>query len=83
MLSDSRPRPAAAILAGIRSASAPGVVVTMAEGSDQPTGIEELAQLDDGGAVVAVAQSTPANSVPPTAQDWREVRQASGSGRSE
>ncbi|MGC1185194.1 MAG: glycosyltransferase, partial [Candidatus Dormiibacterota bacterium] len=55
VLNDIRPGPAAAILAGIRQAQAPVVVVTMADGSDQPTQIEELARLVEAGAVVAAA----------------------------
>ncbi|HVC22659.1 MAG TPA: glycosyltransferase [Candidatus Dormibacteraeota bacterium] len=55
LLNDIRPGPAAAILAGIRQAQAPVVVVTMADGSDQPAQIEELAGLVEEGAVVAAA----------------------------
>jgi len=55
LLNDIRPGPAAAILAGIRHARAPVVVVTMADGSDQPSQIEELTRLVEAGAVVAAA----------------------------
>ena len=55
VLNDIRPGPAGAIRAGIRRARAPVVVVTMADGSDQPSQIEELAQLVEEGAVVASA----------------------------
>lgn len=55
LLNDIRPGPAAAILAGFRHARAPVVVVTMADGSDQPSQIEELARLVEDGAVVAAA----------------------------
>ena len=47
--------PAGAILSGIKSARAPVVVVTMADGSDQPAQIEELTLLVEAGAVVAAA----------------------------
>jgi glycosyltransferase involved in cell wall biosynthesis len=55
VLNDLRPGPAAAILTGFRQAKAPVVVVTMADGSDQPAQIEELTQLVEQGAVVAAA----------------------------
>jgi glycosyltransferase involved in cell wall biosynthesis len=55
ILNQIRPGPAAAILSGIRQARAPVVVVTMADGSDQPAQIEELTLLVEGGAVVAAA----------------------------
>jgi glycosyltransferase involved in cell wall biosynthesis len=55
VLNDIRPGPAAAIRAGIRNARAPVVVVTMADGSDQPSQIEELTRLVEEGAVVAAA----------------------------
>ncbi|MGA8208361.1 MAG: glycosyltransferase [Candidatus Dormiibacterota bacterium] len=55
VLNDLRPGPAAAILTGIRHARAPVVVVTMADGSDQPAQIEQLTQLVEQGAVVAAA----------------------------
>lgn len=55
VLNDIRPGPAAAILSGIRRARAPVVVVTMADGSDQPHQIEQLARLVEEGAVVAAA----------------------------
>lgn len=54
-LNQIRPGPAAAILTGIRQARAPVVVVTMADGSDQPQQIDELARLVEEGAVVAAA----------------------------
>jgi dolichol-phosphate mannosyltransferase len=47
--------PAAAIRFGIDSASAEVIVVTMADGSDDPSQIEELGALVEGGAVVAAA----------------------------
>jgi dolichol-phosphate mannosyltransferase len=47
--------PAAAIRFGLDCARAPVVVVTMADGSDDPTQIDELARLVEGGAVVAAA----------------------------
>jgi dolichol-phosphate mannosyltransferase len=55
VLNDIGPGPAGAILAGIRQAKAPVVVVTMADGSDQPAQIEELTRLVEEGAVVAAA----------------------------
>lgn len=55
LLNEISPGPAAAILSGIRRAKAPVVVVTMADGSDQPSQIEELSALVEGGAVVAAA----------------------------
>ncbi|MGC2296232.1 MAG: glycosyltransferase [Candidatus Dormiibacterota bacterium] len=55
VLNDIRPGPAAAILTGIRNARAPVVVVTMADGSDQASQIEELTRLVEAGAVVAAA----------------------------
>jgi glycosyltransferase involved in cell wall biosynthesis len=55
LINQIRPGPAAAILSGIRQARAPVVVVTMADGSDEPAQIEELTQLVEGGAVVAAA----------------------------
>jgi dolichol-phosphate mannosyltransferase len=47
--------PANAIRYGIEHAAAPVVVVTMADGSDEPELIEPLTQLVEGGAVVAAA----------------------------
>lgn len=55
LLNDIRPGPAAAILAGFKHARAPVVLVTMADGSDQPSQIEELTRLVEDGAVVAAA----------------------------
>ena len=55
LLNDIRPGPATAILSGIRHARAPVVVVTMADGSDQPDQIEALTRLVEEGAVVAAA----------------------------
>jgi len=55
MLNPGPAGPAGAILAGIKSARAPVVVVTMADGSDQPSQIEELTSLVESGAVVAAA----------------------------
>ncbi|MHB8313318.1 MAG: glycosyltransferase [Candidatus Dormibacteria bacterium] len=55
VLNDIRPGPAAAIACGIRAALAQVVVVTMADGSDDPRQIEALTQLVEGGAVVAAA----------------------------
>ena len=47
--------PAFAIRAGIEQATAPMVVVTMADGSDDPTQVDELARLIERGVVVAAA----------------------------
>jgi dolichol-phosphate mannosyltransferase len=47
--------PAAAIRFGLDSARAPVVVVAMADGSDDPGQIDELARLVEGGAVIAAA----------------------------
>jgi dolichol-phosphate mannosyltransferase len=47
--------PANAIRFGIQAATAPCVVVTMADGSDDPRQIDELARLVDRGVVVAAA----------------------------
>lgn len=55
LLNTIGPGPASAIRAGVHQARAPVVVVTMADGSDQPGQIEELTQLVEGGAVVAAA----------------------------
>lgn len=49
------PGPANAIRFGIEAARAPVVVVTMADGSDDPRQIDELARLVDRGVVVASA----------------------------
>ena len=47
--------PAFAIRAGIEHATAPVVVVTMADGSDDPTQVDQLARLIERGVVVAAA----------------------------
>lgn len=47
--------PAAAIRFGMDAAAAPVLVVTMADGSDDPCQVDELAALVRGGAVVAAA----------------------------
>jgi glycosyltransferase involved in cell wall biosynthesis len=47
--------PAFAIKYGIDQATAPVVVVTMADGSDDPTQVDELARLIERGTVVAAA----------------------------
>jgi dolichol-phosphate mannosyltransferase len=47
--------PALAIRAGIEAASAPVVVVSMADGSDDPTQVDELTRLIERGVVVAAA----------------------------
>lgn len=47
--------PAQALRFGLEQASAPVVVVTMADGSDDPTQIEALVQLVERGVVVAAA----------------------------
>ncbi len=47
--------PAFAIRAGIEAATAPTVVVTMADGSDDPTQVDELTRLIERGTVVAAA----------------------------
>jgi dolichol-phosphate mannosyltransferase len=49
------PGPANAIRFGIDSAAAPVAVVTMADGSDDPRQIDDLARLVDRGVVVAAA----------------------------
>ncbi|HEY6537893.1 MAG TPA: glycosyltransferase [Candidatus Dormibacteraeota bacterium] len=55
LVNPTRPGPAAAIRYGLRESRAPVVVVTMADGSDQPSQIEALADLVEGGAVIAAA----------------------------
>lgn len=50
-----RPGPAHALHFGIDHARAPVVVVTMADGSDDPTQIEALARLVERGVVIAAA----------------------------
>ncbi len=47
--------PANAVRAGIQTATAPCAVVTMADGSDDPRQIDDLARLVDRGVVVAAA----------------------------
>ena len=47
--------PAAAIKAGIRESRAPVVVVTMADGSDDPRSIDDLVRLVERGVVIAAA----------------------------
>jgi glycosyltransferase involved in cell wall biosynthesis len=49
------PGPARAIHAGIRAATAPVAVITMADGSDDPMQIDELTRLVERGVVVAAA----------------------------
>ena len=55
MLNTSGRGPANAIRFGIEAARAPVAVVTMADGSDDPRQIDELARLVDRGVVVAAA----------------------------
>lgn len=55
VVQDFGPGPANAIRFGFASAIAPCVVVTMADGSDDPTIIEPLAMLVDRGCVIAAA----------------------------
>lgn len=55
LLNDVAPGPAGAIKSGIDAARAPVVVVTMADGSDDPAQIEELTALVERGAAVAAA----------------------------
>jgi glycosyltransferase involved in cell wall biosynthesis len=55
LLNDIAPGPAAAILSGFRHSRAPVVLVTMADGSDQVSQIEELTRLVEEGAAVAAA----------------------------
>ncbi|MHB1500007.1 MAG: glycosyltransferase family 2 protein [Candidatus Dormibacteria bacterium] len=55
LLNEIGPGPAGAIKSGILAARAPVVVVTMADGSDDPAQIEALASLVEEGAKVAVA----------------------------
>ena len=54
MVNDSLAGPAAAIKAGIRGSTAPVVVVTMADGSDDPRVIDDLVLLVERGVVIAV-----------------------------
>ena len=55
LLNDLAPGPASAIRSGIMAARAPVVVVTMADGSDDPDQIEQLTTLVEQGAAVAAA----------------------------
>jgi dolichol-phosphate mannosyltransferase len=55
ILNTDRPGPANAIRFGIMAARAPCAVVTMADGSDDPRQIDDLARLVDRGVVVAAA----------------------------
>ncbi len=55
LLNDLAPGPAGAIRSGIMAARAPVVVVTMADGSDDPDQIEQLTTLVEQGAAVAAA----------------------------
>ena len=55
IVQDFGPGPANAIRFGFASAIAPCVVVTMADGSDDPTIVEPLAMLVDRGCVIAAA----------------------------
>lgn len=55
LVNDYGPGPAAAIRFGMDAARAPVIVVTMADGSDDPSQIEELVALVEGGAAMAAA----------------------------
>jgi glycosyltransferase involved in cell wall biosynthesis len=55
LVNDYGPGPAQAIRYGIDQASAPVVVVTMADGSDDPRQIDDLTRLVERGVVVAAA----------------------------
>jgi glycosyltransferase involved in cell wall biosynthesis len=55
MLNTSGPGPACALRFGLEHAQAPIVVVTMADGSDDPQQVEQLARLVERGVVVAAA----------------------------
>jgi glycosyltransferase involved in cell wall biosynthesis len=55
LLNDVGPGPAGAIRSGIASARSPVVVVTMADGSDDPAQIEQLTTMVEQGAAVAAA----------------------------
>jgi glycosyltransferase involved in cell wall biosynthesis len=55
LLNTGHPGPAEAIRSGIAAARAPVVVVTMADGSDEPGQIAQLTSLVEGGAAVAAA----------------------------
>lgn len=55
LLNDLAPGPAGAIRSGIMAARAPVVVVTMADGSDDPDQIEQLTTMVEQGAAVAAA----------------------------
>ena len=55
VINDIAPGPAHAIRAGFKGAASPVVVVTMADGSDDPAQIDVLTRLVDRGVVVAAA----------------------------
>src|SRR5580704_6647388 len=55
LVNDIAPRPAQAIRCGIAEATAPVVVVTMADGCDDPQQIDDLVRLVERGVVVAAA----------------------------
>lgn len=55
VLNSIGPGPARALRAGFQSARAPVVVVTMADGSDEPAQIDRMVELVEAGAVVATA----------------------------
>jgi len=55
VINDVAPGPAGAIRAGFKAASAPVVVVTMADGADDPAQVDALARLVDRGVVIAAA----------------------------
>ena len=55
VVNDIAPGPAHAIRAGFKAAGSPVVVVTMADGSDDPAQIDVLTRLVDRGVVVAAA----------------------------
>ncbi len=54
-INDLGPGPANAIRYGVSSSEAPVVVVTMADGSDDPRAIDDLVRLIDRGVVIAAA----------------------------
>jgi dolichol-phosphate mannosyltransferase len=55
VLNDIQPGPAQAIRCGMANASAPVVVVTMADGCDDPKQIDDLVRLVERGVVIAAA----------------------------
>jgi dolichol-phosphate mannosyltransferase len=55
LLNDIRPGPTQAIRSGVAHASAPVVVVTMADGCDDPQQIDDLVRLVERGVVIAAA----------------------------